>query len=251
MTVRSIEVTAFRRDARVKIFSDYVPCGGRRGIVLSLSDASRRRFLFQLFNASCDWFAFGTLTYPSDFPTDGLKVREDRRKFGQWLRRRGFQFATVLEFQERGAPHFHFVIDGFLPKEDLSRRWFEIVGSGDEKHLWAGTRIEFCGRSEQAMRYMASIYAAKKNQQKQVPEGYKNVGRFWTTSRSLVQPVRSEIELPNCVMVQKVRALRKLVLANLKKQYGKKVVPKNFRRASFRGFTVYHGSQPAIRLIGK
>jgi hypothetical protein len=82
-----------------------------------------------------------------------------------------------MEFQSRGAPHFHCFLTAEIPKEEISQAWYRIVGSGDDRHLRAGTRIE-------ALRevYAAGAYAAKylkKQEQKDVPEGYIEVGRFW------------------------------------------------------------------------
>jgi hypothetical protein len=61
----------------------------------------------------------------------------------------------------------------------LSAAWFEIVASGDLRHLRAGTQAQVadtdCGR------YFA--YGVKssgsKEYQNQVPENFENVGRFW------------------------------------------------------------------------
>lgn len=267
--VKAIEIIRYRRDVRVRTYtqpsverSAVLKARLKRGKVRELTSRSRRNFLFQLFNSTCDWFAFGTLTYPAEFPNDGLKVRRDRRRFGEWLRKHGFKFATVLEFQDRGAPHIHFVVDKFLPKDDLSKIWFQIVGSGDQRHLAAGTSIEFCGTSDQAISYMAAVYAAKKDKQKEVPPGYKNVGRFWTTSRGLVKPVSTSIDLPTPEVKAKVRTLRKVCVSKIrvkrvqpahdehlrKRKVHRKNIPVHFH-FGLSGFTVYNASDLAGRLL--
>jgi hypothetical protein len=217
--VAAVEITQFRRDASVKCY--LLPSGSRqepskRGSILGLSERSRQRFLFQAFNASCDWFAYIVLTYPKEFPNDGKKVREHRRQFGQWLTRHGYKFMTFLEFQKRGAPHLNVIIDGWLDKDLLSKTWFDVVGSGDPKHLLAGTRIEFCGTSERVQAYAAACYSAEKKKQKTVPDDYKEVGRFWTSSRGLVRPVKQAIGLPDKEMLSKVRILRKYTESQIK-----------------------------------
>lgn len=59
----------------------------------------------------------------------------------------------------------------------LARRWFKIVGSGDEKHLRAGVAWEVVEKTEGALRYAAAH--AGKRKQKFVPKVFQNVGRFW------------------------------------------------------------------------
>ena len=83
----------------------------------------------------------------------------------------------VLEFQERGAPHFHVFFDKNLDRNAVSAAWFRIVGSDDPKHLLAGTRIE-AFRCPEALGPYLMPYAAKLRQ-KDVPEGFASVGRFW------------------------------------------------------------------------
>ena len=93
-----------------------------------------------------------------------------------------------MEFQRRGAPHLHVFLTGPVPKEKVAAAWNRIAGQGDADHLKAGTRIE-------AMRekHLAAAYAAKyasKAEQKDVPEEFQNVGRFWGLFGGLrVEPV--------------------------------------------------------------
>ena len=164
--------------------------GSTRSDVGGFSRKSRRRLLKLC--ASIPWSLFEvrmftTLTYPDDFPTDGREVKRHLAAFRRRFERRYGKQAVVwkLEFQRRGAPHFHFLLS--LPaavdivefRSWLSAAWYEVVGSGDLRHLLAGTQSEVaetdCGR------YFA--YGVKstgsKEYQNQVPEGFQNVGRFW------------------------------------------------------------------------
>jgi hypothetical protein len=58
-------------------------------------------------------------------------------------------FFWVREWQRRGAPHFH--LAGAFPatihdtpiEQRLSLAWYQIVASDDERHLRAGTRIDW------------------------------------------------------------------------------------------------------------
>lgn len=93
---------------------------------------------------------FLTLTYPKEFPT-GRDSKRDLKAFRKRLERAypGFDWAIWLqEAQRRGAPHYHLPI-AFKETIDIgkfrawvSENWYEVVGSGDIKHLKAGTRVD-------------------------------------------------------------------------------------------------------------
>ena len=163
--------------------------GGKRGVIKQLSKASIRRMKLTARNVPDGSFeAFLTLTYPDNFPTDGLKVKRDLSVFRKWCKRRGIGAFWFLEFQNRGAPHFHLFISNYPlgGVKAVAHAWYRIVGSGDPKHL-AWHLGELSGRP--CLEYMrkphaASFYATKyasKQEQKHVPADYTNVGRFWGT----------------------------------------------------------------------
>jgi hypothetical protein len=106
-----------------------------------------------------------------------------------------------LEPQKRGAPHFHLLVWGMLDvnyhlayfdgttglvpaeiarlvrvqeiREWVSQAWYEVVGSGDEKHLRAGTRVEDVRSLNGVSAYL------KKYLGKEVPPEWENAGRWW------------------------------------------------------------------------
>lgn len=263
--VKAVEIVVYKRDAQVKV---YLGASGRRseehlrGCIREFSDRSRSRLLFTAFNASCEWVGYSVLTYPAEFPMNGPKVKRDVKVLVQWL---VYEFdAKVLwgiEFQDRGAPHINFLADKFIPKEKLSRRWYEIVGSGDPKHLVSGAHIEFCKSSDQAAGYMAAAYSAKKSAQKKVPDGFESVGRFWGASRGLVIPKCREINLVEDAL-PKLRALRKFTEKRVKSrrcqpardgQVRKRKVKRKpslrHLHAGLSGFKSFGGSSIAERLI--
>ena len=150
--------------------------GGRRGKITRLTRAARRRLLLDARNVS-GITGEATLTYPGKFPTDGRKVKRDCAAFRKMLARRGIGGMWFLEFQVRGAPHFHLFLNGRVDKSVLSESWYRIVGSDDQKHLIAGTRVSRIRKP-----YALAMYAAKyagKYVQKVVPAEYSEVGRFW------------------------------------------------------------------------
>lgn len=265
--IRAIEFQAYRRDAVVKCYvgaarrpNDELP---KRGDVKEFSARSRGRLLFSAFNASCDWYAFAVLTYPNEFPNDGVKVKRDIKVLCQWMvEKYGVKFLWGIEFQERGAPHVNLLIDKYIPKGLLAIRWFQIVGSGDFNHLKAGTRIEECQSGDQAAGYMAAAYSAKKSAQKTVPPGFENVGRFWGISRGLVKPSLVEIRLADRDSISKVRSLRKFTEKQVKSRRCQPMVKDNLRsrkvkrkptlqhlHAGLSGFKSYNGSSLVSRLL--
>ena len=145
-----------------------------------------------------------TLTMPAEWESvapNGAEVKRLKKAFDKrarrWFSRSQIGIAALwfLEFQERGAPHFHYMLwDGeanasvqsqltdSLRKEFIrwvSKAWAEVVDHPDPvermKHEAAGTRVERMRRRHfgYAMAY------ASKPRQKQVPEGFQDVGRFW------------------------------------------------------------------------
>lgn len=155
------------------------------------------------------------------------------------------QYFVVLEFQDRGAPHYHILITGILDRQELSRMWYDIVNSGDPRHLQAGTSIQFIvddndyrlesdrvryrelkrkghrnvkrmfiSRSE-AESYMIGYF--KKNDQKVIPENIENSGRFWSHSRDLVEKLKSVVLCGDVKdLKRKVRLLRRWYKAELR-----------------------------------
>lgn len=190
---------------------------GPRGIITELSFESRQRLAFVACNTSVVFHTMLTLTYPCAFPNDGLKVKRNLHAFLQWLRRDigwSYEYLWFLEFQDRGAPHIHLLIDYAMPppwvsvelaihgqKQTVTRRnpdavlwikawrfriasaWYRIVGSRDPKHLVAGTRVEAVRKPDGAKRY--AVKYAMKTHQKRVPVAYQNVGRFWGHSKAV------------------------------------------------------------------
>ena len=165
------------------------PPGGDRGEIVEFSRQSRARLAFVAGNTWAPFRTMITLTYPDEFPCDGLVVKRHLRAFLAALRRRRTDVLYLwwLEFQERGAPHIHFLVT--KPNANkrsiawLSETWYRIVDSGDEKHLRAGTQIERIRKKDGARRYVNK--EASKMRQKIVPQEFRNVGRFWGHSRGI------------------------------------------------------------------
>jgi hypothetical protein len=89
-----------------------------------------------------------------------------------------------MEFQNRGACHFHLLVDKEIDEDELKRIWYEIVGSGDSRHRNRGAHIAPIRKVESFKKYLSAYLT--KEEQKTIPYFYSNAGRFWGYSRSLI-----------------------------------------------------------------
>ena len=144
--------------------------GGRRDVVNEFSAAARRRLLalFNRMDLRSVKAVFLTLTYGQEFPSP-RDAKRHLRRFLERLRRRwpGCSAVWRLEFQERGAPHFHLVLFGlpYVPKEDMQALWAECVPVSMWDHSGAElrypfTRIEMIESKRRLLSYV-SKYVAK------------------------------------------------------------------------------------------
>jgi hypothetical protein len=195
--------------------------------------------------------AMVTLTLPGDW----LPLTPDGQTFKKMLKkfRERFEYHTglpwrllwKLEFQRRGAPHWHalmrvpvFVGAGVKKKmfpEWLSRTWADVVGASKERdrcdvrtrevyseyerHLGAGTGIDFSGKDFTDPRRMGLYFLGhsskttdNKKYQHRVPRAWrgpgKGPGRFW----GYVGLVKAVVELDVTERDQQIldRQLRKI-----------------------------------------
>lgn len=190
---------------------------GKRGQVKGFSRASRKRlmdWLNAIDRGAVSVALFVTLTYPSTWP-DAWQVW--KRHLDTFLKRFKRQFPSTsivwrLEFQKRGAPHFHLLVFG-VERVDaawLSQAWYEIVGSGDEKHLKAGTQVQAVRDFRGVLAY-ASKYIGKAS------EDAIDCGRIWGVIGREVLPVRLvQLVLPWADYFNVRRLLRRWVQRHAK-----------------------------------
>lgn len=149
--------------------------GGLRGQVSGFSRASRKRLLDLLNMIRTEALSTGlfvTLTYPDIFPQEADRWKRDLDVFLKRAKRQFPKSVWVwrLEWKERRsgenagkvAPHFHLLALG-VPWVDLrwlARSWYETVGSGDLRHLGAGTQAQRV-RSRRGVLYYAAKYMGK------------------------------------------------------------------------------------------
>lgn len=187
----AVDIAVGTQDIRVKCLSrggtQEQLGGGVRQKISEWSDKSRRACETHIRNVPEGSIkCFLTLTYPESFPVDGKLVKKHLHNMKQWFKRRGVSGVWFLEFQRRGAPHYHAFLGSWPISgvRGVSEAWYRIVGSEDPKHL-AWHLGELSGRPCLELMHKphaASAYASKyatKADQKKVPEGYEHVGRFW------------------------------------------------------------------------
>lgn len=236
------ELIKFRRPGEAP------PGGGVRGKVEGFSYASRRRMIDMLNSLNREQSGlpiFLTLTYPNDWPGS---PREWKKHLDTWLKRLRRTHPSVwglwkLEPQRRGAPHYHLLLWGVehVSKEWLSLSWYEVVGSGDLKHLLAGTRVESVRMWNGVKRY-ASKYLAKRLED--LPEQWREgVGRWWgVVNRNGMNEHRQRHTVR--VVIKTWYRIRRI----LAKQVQRSGYPLELHRD--RGCTVYKPAEWLPRLLG-
>jgi len=144
------------------------------------------------------WQVTATLTYPLEYAglLDGRESKRHLDNFIYALKRHvpGIKYAWVLEFQTKTRnPHYHLLLSHFVDCEWVARTWYRVVGSGLEKHLFAGTSTEAIRDKTACSDYIAR-YLGKTNQ-KILPPSYENVGRWWGMTRGLSKQYAIDINL--------------------------------------------------------
>lgn len=158
--------------------------GGKRGEIEIMSRESRKRLLSLMHKLEFTSVTMVTLTYPADFPADGAKTKAHLKEFRRRFEKRFGKMRALwrLEFQKRGAPHYHILYFdcGFLPIPEVSALWHTIVKSRDLNHLLAGVDIKRIheGSNRRIIMAYVSKYIAKedKNNGNKSFEGF---GRWW------------------------------------------------------------------------
>lgn len=185
-----------------------------RGRITTFSRASRRRLLNLVNSVNRERAPLPTLvtlTYPSTWPKSPRVWKKQLDNFRSRLVRRYGKVPAVwrLEYQRRGAPHFHLLVFVELEMDDLipfvSRSWYEVVGSGDERHLAAGTRCERVRSWRGAVSYAAKYLGEPERLQlDQEPPG--RVWGVWCKDLLLIEMVETEISLEDAYKIRRHQA---------------------------------------------
>jgi len=210
--------------------------GGIKKNIEFFSASSRRRLLFICRNSGHKIKSQILLTYHNVAPLRGDIVKRQLNQLLVELRKKyqGINYIWVLEFHKSGVPHVHLFTDLEYNQDhtqDVGRRWNRITGES-EMHLQFHLDERNMRKWDmQSGKYLAKQYLAKANQ-KDVPERFHNVGRFWGASRSMsprcdilsIDQTKTQKILDRAAIVA-VRYLTKRYEKTLKK-YG---IKKNYR----------------------
>lgn len=149
-----------------------------------------------------------TLTYGRLYPRSGAECKTDLNRWLTWLR--GYAkrerwadlaYLWVMEFQKRGAPHFHVLLT-VTPEERLRRKfayqwasaalkrykhdlgegyndvWTKVYHVHSHEEQWQKEKVK-----DGLMHYLGSYLS--KSYQKCVPKDFRDTGRWWGHSRSV------------------------------------------------------------------
>jgi hypothetical protein len=208
----------------------------KRNIIDGYSRESRNRFLKTLISINYSIMGiplFYTLTYPGEYSNNPKRWKRDLETFVKRLERIYPELSGTwrLEPQRRGAPHF----SGFLwgcddlstmeGKKRFSQMWFEVVGSGDEKHLRAGTGIDKAeGDLMKWIFYMAK-YQTKIEKGGVSQEFDYPVGRYWGLfNRKKISISKQEFEVDRNIFFKVRRIIKKQLEKKLTKNKYREVV---------------------------
>ena len=191
--------------------------------IKAFSNNARRRFLLKLAHINLQVYKspiFVTLTYQNILPKDNRELKQHLNNFLQQMRRyrAKFQYVWRLEFQQRGAPHFHFVLfplqnfknkDVLIYKRFFQNAWRKAIGSWSEAMQLYSVDVKATDGKRQVFSYLAK-YTAKKSEVESTT--YK--GRFYGFSRELNLEPLLKAELTSYDLKQ----LRSIVLEYMKQK---------------------------------
>lgn len=209
-------------DGKIKKKSNrnYTPTR-KKGDIKGFSKSSRRRLLKKVNKVDYKnrkmpyWI---TLTYPNRFPTDPEEYKADLDTFFKRMKRTfgEVEYLWKLEFQKRGAPHYHLIV--FLPERNvkltylrkwISANWYAVAqrfwDEKDEKHLRAGTNCKEIENYRQLIAYV-SKYLGKVDQQAET----KTTGRVWGSSKNWGDHI-TNVVINGKGIAQFVRIIRKYI----------------------------------------
>lgn len=166
-----------------------------------MSRQSRARMLVKALACGIKWQSMLVLTYGDTYPSSGKDVKKHLNvALGRLRRLRSYaSYFWWLEFQKRGAPHIHILVN-FEPdygdRVKIAKTWVKSLGglpgaSGGELERVFAVHIHpkawQVEHKPGGLAHDVALYATKPHQ-KSVPKRFQNVGRWWGASRD-VQPI--------------------------------------------------------------
>jgi len=184
---------------------------GDRKKITRLTKKARTRLAFIALATPVEFHSMMTLTYGPTVPLDGEIVKHNLWTFLKTFRAKyKADYLWVIEFQRRGAPHFHIITTipnvSQIDRVWMAATWLQCLGYGDlpfrdngldDDEVDEGQKIwrvhthrsawENIREKDGGVRYMVKY--ATKTYQKTVPTQYQNVGRFWGCSYNVSRDI--------------------------------------------------------------
>ena len=187
-----------------------------RGRITEWSAASRgrlKRFLGTLRREELAHALVVTLTYPAEFPApeDHAVYKAHLHTFQIYLRRKWPTCSGIwkLEFQSRGAAHYHLMLYGLhaVPIEAVRawvrETWYRIAHNGDKHQGKAGTQVDQIKSVGGAVSYLVK-YLSKEDQT--MPGNFS--GRYWGLLNKphlpVVEPVTVQPDEKRALLVRRI-----------------------------------------------
>jgi hypothetical protein len=246
----------------------------KRGKIMDFTRKSRQRMqrkLCLIDEGRAGLPAFITLTYPEEYSAEWEVWKKHLNAFSHALVRKWPEVWGVwrLEFQQRGAPHYHFLLwDGPVVKmrevihmntgklmcvpipgdedhrnqqvfEWMSNTWFRVVKSGDPKHLLAGTRCEQVMTWGGVVHY-ASKYLAKLPDGEFCPVDF--TGRFWGV-------IQESLWKRNAIFEQEISEATFYRMRRIITQYLQRLTNSKRPIKEHQGITVFLDSLQSFKLL--
>ncbi len=230
---------------------------GIRAAISSFTWGSKKRLRFQAANALPALISVFAMTYHEKLP-EGREVKEHLHNFLIQVKNEypDVKYLWILEFQKRGFPHIHcFFTKAYSVEFHIfcAELWNRVSGEGKS---WEHRKVHFHPKQFIPWEMRSAGYLTKyldKEHQKRVPEGFKNVGRFWGSSRGLVpEPEKiSERDLYRRFSGVDSKAPKKILRALCKSQEKKMKSKswKNYARRTTKNYTLIQGRSALDQLI--
>lgn len=158
--------------------------GGQREKVTVISSSAIKNAVEVLTNADPELNSMIVATYPETFPDDGRIVKAHHKALKQAIKRKfgDYSYFTAIEYQKRGAPHFHQGLSinladlgeiTTLQRKNMTRRkptfqtvkpvqdwafeiWLEIISKPDISY--DGELLDWSGLDEEDIEAMRKAY---------------------------------------------------------------------------------------------
>lgn len=188
----------------------------QKGDITTFSRSARRNLIRKMMRVERHEISvpiFVTLTYHERYPSQNAPLKKELGRFLQAIRRlpATFHYLWRIEWQKRGAPHFHLLLWHDDPEYEWDvqafkgwslRTWHRVCSSRSAAHARKGAHVELCNTWSKAMSYVCK-YLGKSD----VPDDIEFRGRHWGASNSLPLDAQLEVE----ISLEEFYVLRRLI----------------------------------------